>query len=150
MELVLRLFPRRLNFKSHSLFGEELVKPSLNRQIFEWSFVWGSRRDWVELVQTSHSCTHTQTHTHTLTDTSNHEAASCCPGNAASSVLVGICGSVMGTRLPGERGGGDSELNLPAPLAQFLSQQRGGGCGDESVWVAGGSETLQTCGQLPR
>ena len=66
--------------------------------------------------------THTHTHTHI-------QSSGCflrCPGNAASSGLVGICGSVMGTRLPGERGGGDSELNLPAPLAQFLSQQRGG------------------------
>lgn len=109
-----------------------------------WS--WASRElkladFWMEFgvrEQTTHSCMITHTHS----DTSNHEAASCCPGNAASSGLVGICGSVMGTRLPGERGGGDSELNLPAPLAQFLSQQRGGG-----VWrwvcEAGGSETFR-------
>lgn len=116
--------------------GSRCVKAALKYQICLRRFVFFTHREWGRLskLHTDLTAVHTCAHTHTQRHDQSYRCFLCCPGNAASSRLVDICGSVMGTRLPGERGcGGGRELNLPAPLAQFPSLSARASGGEE--WV---------------
>lgn len=103
-------------------FGVTLVFHTERMEWTEWSWLYHQNSThWLNI------CRHV--HTHTQWHNPSYGCFLCCPGNAASSCLVDTCWSVMRTRLPGECGsGGGCELNLPAPLAHFLSlcDQRGG------------------------